>query len=423
VDDFALDLLRSGILAVKEGEFRLACRHLERVIDMTDDNSLLADAWFWMSEISDDLFDKRIRLENALAHDLQHAQARRSLAILDGKLNPAEVIDPDNQLQSQVRSPHDSGSERFICPKCGGKMTYAPNGHTLVCEFCSRHQDIKDIPLLEEQDFIITMATARGHRQPTLMTTFKCQGCGADFLLAPGVLSSDCSYCGSAHVAVLESQHELVEPDSIIPMVLQQSQASTLLEKWLLKHHIHPDRSHEPTRGLYLPLWSFDISGHIGWSGDRVQNQKVVHIKGEDVVSFNDLAVPASQPLSALLEKILSSYDLANAPVYDARYLAGWPAKVYEVPMAEASLDARQKASHLIERRIISKDGMLENLKYSTAELFVESFKLTLVPVWVSAYYLQTKKYKVLINGHSGEVQAELPRRGISGWLKEKLAL
>ena len=300
-------------------------------------------------------------------------------------------------------------------------MTFAPDGHNLVCEFCSRQQDFPETPLLQEQDFIIAMATARGHQQPTLMTTFKCQGCGADFLLAPGVLSSDCPYCGSAHVAALESLHKLIEPDSIIPMVIQQHQASTLLKNWFFKNHIQPDKSPEPTRGLYLPLWSFDISGHIGWSGDTVQNKKVVHIKGEDVVSFNDLAVTASQPLATLLEIILSSYDLTDAPVYDARYLAGWPAKIYEVPMAKASLDARQKASRLIKRRIISKDGVLDNLKYSTAELFVESFKLTLVPVWVCAYYLNSQKYAVLINGQSGEVQAESPRRGISGSLKEKL--
>jgi hypothetical protein len=149
-----------------------------------------------------------------------------------------------------------------------------------------------------------------------------------------------------------------------------------------------------------------------------VQNKQVVHIKGEDIISFNDLAVPASQPLSDLLEKILGGFDLVNAPAYDNRYLAGWPAKVYELPMAEASLDARQKASRLVERRIISKDGVLDNLKYSTAELFVESFKLTLVPVWVSAYTLQTQKFAVLINGQSGEVQAEMARRGLSGLFK-----
>jgi len=399
----------------------MARRQLERVINLTEDHTLLADAWFWMSETSQDPNEKRPQLESALAYDFHHAQARRSLAILDGKLTPDEIIDPENLPQAQSNSPQDSAAERFVCQKCGGKMTYAPDGYNLVCEFCNRHQVIKADSLLEEQDFIIAMATARGHRQPTLMSTFKCQGCGADFLLAPGVISSDCSFCGSAHVVALESLHELVEPDCIIPMVLQKNQANYQLKNWIQNNKIQPDDTPQPVRGLYLPLWSFDIGGHIAWSGERMQNKKVIHVKGEDIVSFNDLAIPASQPLSTLLDRMLGGYDLVNAPVYDTRYLAGWPAKVYEIPMAEASLDARQKASRLIERRIISKDGVLDNLKYSTAELFVETFKLTLVPAWISSFHLQSKKFSVLINGQSGEVQTEMPRRGLSGWIKDKL--
>jgi len=423
VDDFAFELLRSGILAVKEGDLSMAQRQLERVIDLATDRTLLADAWFWLSETSRDPGKKRTMLESSLAYDLHHAQARRSLAILDGKLNPAEIIDPENFSHAQSDPSQDTATKRFVCPKCGGKMTFSPDGSSLVCEYCNRNQSIQADTLLEEQDFIIGMATVRGHIRPTLMTTFNCQGCGADFMLAPGVISSDCSFCGSAHVVVLENLHELVEPDCIIPMVLQQEQANDQLKNWIRKNRIQIDSPPQPARGLYLPLWSFDIGGHVAWSGDRKQNKQVIHIKGEDIVSFNDIAIPASQTLSILLDRTLGSYDLVNAPVYDTRYLAGWPAKVYEIPMAKASLDAREKASHLIEGRIASKDGVLDNLKYSTAELFVETFKLTLVPVWVSSYHLQTHKYAVLINGNNGEVQTELPRRGLTGWLKDKLTI
>lgn len=138
--------------------------------------------------------------------------------------------------------------------------------------------------------------------------------------------------------------------------------------------------------------------------------------------SFNDLPVPASQTIQTLLDKLLGDYDLVNAPAYDARYLAGWPAEVYQVTLADASLEARQKAAKSIERKITSKDGRLDNLKYSTAELFIDSFKLTLVPAWVNSYSIQSKRYFVVINGQSGKVEAEMPRNGLSGWLKERLS-
>lgn len=408
-------------MAVKEGDIRTACRNLEHAIDLTNDPTLLANAWFWLSETSHDPAKKRKFLENTLAHEIHHAQARRSLAILDGKLSPDEIVDPENLPKDPDQSPQETGTERFACPTCGGKMTYTPDGNNLICESCNQPQVIESYQLPDEQDFIVAMATSRGHRPPTQMTTFKCQGCGADFLLAPGDLSSDCSYCGSAHVVAMESLHELVEPDSILPMSLQQSQALAFLKIWIQKNNIQPDGSPQPPRGLYMPLWSFDIGGQIVWNGEKVQNKRVVTIKGQDVVSFNDLAIPASKPLASLLEKMLGSFDLVNAPVYDTSYLAGWPAKVYEIPMAEASLDARHKACLLVKRKILSKEGALENLNYSTAELFIESFRLTLVPVWVSAYTLQMQKYAVLINGYNGEVQAEMPRRGLSDWLKGKL--
>jgi DNA-directed RNA polymerase subunit RPC12/RpoP len=421
MDDFAIDLLRNGILAVKEGDARRARLSLERATGISDDPGLLADVWYWLSETSLDPAEKRRMLETALAHDLNHARARCSLAILDGKLKPADIVDPDHLSPIQTGSSQVTDSQRFTCPKCGGRMAYTPDGGNLVCDYCSRGQALGTRPPTSEQDFLLAMATARGHREPTRMTTFKCQGCGADFILAPGLISSDCSYCGSAHVVALEGQRELVEPDAILPMAFQQSQAAAVLKKWAQKKHIQPDGPVQLPRGLYLPVWSFDIGGQVAWSGDKKKNKKVVHMSGEDVVSFNDLAVPASHPLSSLLEKMLADFDLINAPAYDARYLAGWPAEVYQVAMADASLEARQKASRLTEHRIKAKDGPLDNLKYSTAELFIESFKLTLVPAWVADYRLQSRSFRVLINGQNGQVQAEMPESGISGWLKELL--
>jgi hypothetical protein len=45
VDEFAFGLLRNGILAIKEGDVRMACRYLEHVTDLTNDHFLLAGTW------------------------------------------------------------------------------------------------------------------------------------------------------------------------------------------------------------------------------------------------------------------------------------------------------------------------------------------------------------------------------------------
>ena len=417
MDEFAFNLLRDGILSVREGDLQRARLTLDRVTNLASDPSILADAWYWLSETCQDPLEKRRMLETSLANDLNHAGSRRSLALLDGKLAKKEMIDPDHLPPGPTSSSQPVATQRFTCPNCGGRMSYSPDGRSLECESCKRDLTFSAKASPQEQDFIIAMATVRGHRQPTLVTTFKCQGCGADFLLAPGVISVNCSYCDSPHVVASKDRRELMEPDAILPITIQQSQAAEALAKWIQKQHLQPDEPVQPRHGLYLPVWSFVIGGQIVWSGDKVKNKKKIHVNGEDVVSFNDLHVPASRLLASLLEKMLADQPQAEAPAYDPRYLSGWPVEVYQVPLADASLKARQKAAQRVVSEIRSRDGQLDNLKYSTAGLHVESFQLILVPAWVADLRVHSRSYRVLIHGQNGKIQSEFPERGLAGWL------
>ena len=102
-------------------------------------------------------------------------------------------------------------------------MVFDGDGRTLICEHCARSQGLNNSAPEFEQDFILAMATGKGHRKPVAMKTFNCQGCGAQFLLPPEKISSVCAYCGSPHVVV--GTQDLVEPDAIIPMAFDQHQA------------------------------------------------------------------------------------------------------------------------------------------------------------------------------------------------------
>ena len=93
--EYAKDLLRSGIIDAKTGNKESARRYLDRAIYMAESHDVLAEAWFWMSEVVGVPAEKRKALENCLSHDVYHTRARRSLAILDGKIKVDEIIDPD----------------------------------------------------------------------------------------------------------------------------------------------------------------------------------------------------------------------------------------------------------------------------------------------------------------------------------------
>src|SRR5512139_610299 len=249
IDDYGRQLLKSGIIDAKAGDRQSARRYLDRAVYISSDHDVLAEAWFWMSEVLDDPTEKRKALENCLAHDLQHARARRALAILDGRLNAGEIIDPD-RLAPLPPGLHAASTERFMCPKCGGRMSFAPDGQSLVCEYCTRNQRFVAQPgTAEEKDFLIAMATARGHGRPLDQQVFHCEGCGCEFILPPAQISFTCVYCGSPHVVSWDAQEQILAPDGILPHSFDQERAAKLLNEWTRVNQIKPETQMDLPRG------------------------------------------------------------------------------------------------------------------------------------------------------------------------------
>ena len=271
MEDYSKELLRTGIIEAKSGNHDVARRYLDRAIYMSGSHDVLAEAWFWMGEITADPVEKRKAMENCLSHDLRHSRARRALAILDGKLKADEVINPD-KLPAAPNGSRQADADRFMCPKCGGRMSFAPDGQGLVCEYCTRNQILgAGLQEADEKDFIIAMATARGHGKPLQEQVFHCKGCGAEFILPPKQISASCVYCDSPHVVSLEKTKDLLAPDGIIPHVFNQKRAIKLLIDWVEGNGIKPEKQVELPRGLYLPLWTFDVGGAIDYTYEIIR--------------------------------------------------------------------------------------------------------------------------------------------------------
>ena len=95
MSDSADDLLLYGISAAKANSRDEARNYLEWVLRTEDaDYDQQADAWYWLSTITDDAVEKRSCLENVLAISPAYPEARRDLAILEGRLKTADIIDP-----------------------------------------------------------------------------------------------------------------------------------------------------------------------------------------------------------------------------------------------------------------------------------------------------------------------------------------
>jgi DNA-directed RNA polymerase subunit RPC12/RpoP len=429
--DYGRDLLRSGIIEAGSGNKDAARRYIDRALYITSDHDVMAEGWFWMSQLTDDPVEKRKALENCLSNDLQHARARRALAILDGKLKPDEIVDPD-ALPPAPEGLHQADAQRFVCPKCGGRMTFAPDGQSLVCEYCSNNQTLKSQPgSAGEKDFIIAMATARGHGKPLAEQVFQCQGCGAQFILPPDQLSVICVYCGSPHVVSLEKSKDLLAPDGIIPHAFDQKHAVQLLVNWVDQKKIKPEKQVDLPRGLYLPLWTFDLGGGIDYTGEQVEDEeimpgrhqpRVVRISDTYPILISDVPIPASRKLSAPFVRLIPTFDLKTVQPYDARFLSNWPAELYDIPMADGSLDARSQTLARIKRDLPAQLSLASLTSTSSANMTVDSFRLDLLPVWMTEIWFEGRSHLVLINGQNGAVQSDIASKSDTGGLMDWLA-
>lgn len=416
----ARDLLVRGIAAAKAGSKDEARYLLEKMLMIDPTADQRADAWVWLGEISDDPAKKRDCLENALAYNPAHPIARRKLAVIDGRLKTEKIVDPDRIIAPAPQAPQPAQAKRFVCRQCGGQMAFAPGSKTLTCTYCDRKltlmQAIKEGAVVEEQDFTVALATAKGHTHPVATQALGCQGCGASFVLPSKMLSSTCPYCGSAYVTEQIETQELIPPEGIVPFGVNQKDALRATREWLKAEGGDARALADPPTGVYYPVWTFDIGGEIPWRYLEEVNDRWVPRTGSKVIVEDDLVVPASRALPASLAPALTEFRLSESEVvaYHPAYLADWPAETYEIPVANGSLVARRQVLDDARKRVAyGAFGNTKDVKVSSNRLVIESFKLVLLPLWITHYQNKDTQYTIVVNGQTGAVHGQKPARGL----------
>ncbi len=139
-------LVREGIAAARAGDVEAARRLLRRATELDETN---VDAWLWRSTLTDNLADKKAYLEQVLALDPEHEEARAALQ---------KVLEREGALAERATGAplyctvHPERETVLRCNRCGRPMcTECAVRHPvgLRCRECVRatRSPVYDVPL------------------------------------------------------------------------------------------------------------------------------------------------------------------------------------------------------------------------------------------------------------------------------------
>jgi DNA-directed RNA polymerase subunit RPC12/RpoP len=428
------ELLRDGITALKGGDRHLARRLLQRA---TMVKAVDARPWLWLSGTTDDLNEQRQLLEKAVAADPSNPTAARGLAMLRAQMSgapaPAPVIPqtaaPAPQSPSPVQSSKvlDAQAQTFLCPKCGGHMSFNVHKGDLTCEFCG-HVQVTDKRLAADSGEVaigFVLPTQRAHRWAEVQHRVSCERCGALTLLPPTLKADQCPYCGSNRLIESAETAELVDPQAIALMKIDENEAYARVRKWLKKGFFSPSDLALRAGGLrlrpaYYPVWTFDGTLEISWvcevnvgSGDHSQ---WVTRNGVETEVFDDILVPGMKALKLPELMAVEPFNLKDVVEFRPEYVAGWPALSYDRPLSDASLQARERVIKGVQHGLsysIEAGESKRNVRTGAGQWSSITFKHILLPLWTGTYRYQGKEYRLMINGQMGKVAGKKPRDNV----------
>jgi hypothetical protein len=159
--------------------------------------------------------------------------------------------------------------------------------------------------------------------------------------------------------------------------------------------------------GLYLPLWSFNLSGEILWKGEREDR----HEQGRETVTGSypvlekDHLVPATRRLPDKWVRPALVYSCRSLRPFRLEALAEWPAETYQIPMSDAAVEAHAEVFAGVRERAredIPTD--LREVRFDSTRFTFDSYRLILAPVWVGLGSGASPRPIAVVNGQTGEM-------------------
>jgi len=322
-------------------------------------------------------------------------------------------------------------SNKFPCPNCGAFMIYSPKTEGLLCEYCGTDLDIDDDEIDIKEYKLSEAAEKASHNWGEEKHVFACNSCGGQTVVSVTEITTNCVFCGSAHVAVVDVDQGIC-PESVIPFKVEKEKGRKNFKKWIKGKFYAPNALRSTNKldrlkSLYIPHFTYDSDTVTAYRGKRGTHYTVTTRRNGKTVSerrtrwrsvtgvydhyYDDVLINASNKLDSKLIGQMKSYHLGDLKSYNEAFLVGHQTERYSISLESGWVSAKEDIDQLIYqgiRRQVGGDEFRLNSKQTNYGEIL--FKHILLPVWITSYQYKDKIYNVYINGQNGRVVGEYPK-------------
>lgn len=280
---------------------------------------------------------------------------------------------------------------------------------------------------------------------PGAVQTFTCANCGATTSFDAASQTLRCPFCGTqmATQTTGAAAPTITAPRYVLPFKLDKDASGAKVRDWLggsffapgdLKSRSALDRG----QGTYVPFWRFDADTDSDWEGevsqthtrqvprtitnaDGKQERRMVdeqyqtwHPRKGSHTGHHRTFVCASQGLVQSEADQLMPFPEEAMLTFSTDLLAGYAAE-------EPGIDERGAwepgENRIREMERGECDREVERLTRVETRISNRQSAVCYLPVWLYTYRYEGKQFRVLVNGHTGEIVGDRPVSKLKVWL------
>ncbi|RIA78208.1 hypothetical protein EI71_00520 [Anaeroplasma bactoclasticum] len=331
----------------------------------------------------------------------------------------------------------------FICPSCGGKLSYDAKEKKLLCINCNNTYTTVDLMKIDRSiDDIDDELEADYFNKEDNTIEYTCSSCGGSIIVEDSIASSACPFCGN-NVLLKNSLVGAFRPKYIVPFSKKKEDAEAIKRHYLNKNPFLPFGfknvvKEKRPNDIYIPLYS--LRGKVSFDFSVIQSQNafvsIVAADKEETdrtimitlfgkVSFNHFPMHALKHDYDDIIKAIGPFDLKGIKQFDTPYLAGHMAKRLEIPFRDlknhATLQIESDIREYFQnpetlRNLYIESGKLKRDSTEGEALHATNFNVikmessyTFYPMWFIEPTFKDKKYTIIINDQNGAIYGNIP--------------